>query len=338
MQKYPSSIPPWDGWDYLITGLAGVVGALIDFFVVRIPSTRTLTSGLQKLITVDSNNVLAKWFKVPFDQVYQAGLNPIDHRLHSLGHDPFLGLIFGTLDIIRGGTTGIAADGSLILTSGTSFTSHPLLAPVIWLGHLLSDVATKMSLPVPGWGLTQLMQFPVGGSQQTVAKIARSMFINGYNLRHLLTLTTPVAAVEIIVRTYDYYRNLRNDSLERQSLYSDDAEYVIEKRVRQAKLSSMLFWAHATATSANAGKVALSGGNPLAINIVQWSRFFYGLAKYLKVKFRDMNVERILRNRRAIEEKWKELEQEPEDVFARSGSILNLSDLPLTTLSTKIGK
>lgn len=196
-----------DGYDLAAAAAAGLVAALVDFLVVRIPTDivylgqhvqagSPLTQWLHSL-SIPADNWLAQYFKTSYDTLKPAmsaigGFGPKTHRLQTFGHDPFVGLVIGTIDIMRGGLTAI------------------------------SDI----------------------GTQRTSA---------------------------------------------------------------QPRFQALALAAHATASAANAGKVAIYQGNPLALNYAQWLRFFQAAFMVAQTKMRSPSE--ILRgyagaNGRALSEGW----------------------------------
>ena len=92
------------------------------------------------------------------------------------------------------------------------------------------------------------------------------MYANGYDLRHLATMTISPAVAETLVRTYDAIRTGR------------DGGDVGKSDVRaKLKLSTMLALTHGLLASSNILKTALYGWNPTALNIAQ----FVALAKQM---------------------------------------------------------
>jgi hypothetical protein len=49
----------------------------------------------------------------------------------------------------------------------------------------------------------------IGPKNMTIAQTANWMYVNGYELRHLLTLSIPVATIELVIRSYDYLSKLQ---------------------------------------------------------------------------------------------------------------------------------
>ncbi len=312
-----------DRYDLAAAAVAALVAGAVDFFIVRIPADidylgkfaqagSPLTKWLQSL-TVPADNWLARYFKTAYDSV-QAGIGVVEgfgprtHRFQTFGHDPLVGLIIGTIDIMRGGMTAISSGGQIISLAGTG-TAHfnPFTAFVWQIMHLLSDGFTKMGLPVPGWSLMQLFQVgSFGEKERTIAELARFMYLKGYDFRHFLTMSTSVAAVEVVLRGYFAVR---------QKL---DPDYAAEvEQAGQAagahgmgdhpRFQAIALGAHMAAAAINAGKVAVYQGNPLAINYAQWLRFFHAAFAFAKTKLRSPSsvlMGRAAANWRALEAGW----------------------------------
>ena len=139
------------------------------------------------------------------------------------------------------------------------------------IGHLISDVATPMGLPAP---FTTLLQGINAGSfgekGRTAGQLARWTYHNGYDLRHFVVSGITPLVIEIVLRAYIMLRH-----------YSEHGETKL--RVAQSpKYRSMLLSAHGIAAAANAGKVALYQGNPLAVNQAEWMAFLRYLFPHMK--------------------------------------------------------
>lgn len=126
-----------DVLDWGIAGVAGTLAALVDIFLVQVPSSKGLLGGvdtqggvlsdkirkqLRNLYSPDQISQLEDEFWVPYDASTSrklaekvAGLGPRSHRFQSLGHDPVLGFIFGVLDIMKGRFSAIDKNGKLIV-------------------------------------------------------------------------------------------------------------------------------------------------------------------------------------------------------------------------------
>ncbi|MGA9380943.1 MAG: hypothetical protein WBV73_19430 [Phormidium sp.] len=328
--RSPEILPPLSSLEYGIVGIAGVVASLLDFLIVKIPKDINYLGKYQqqgseftawlKTLGVDENgelNPFLKWCetvcKVPYDRSIDPnipGFNPRTHRLLSLSHDPLFGLIFGTLDILNGSMTTFDINGNIqIIKTFDLSPKDKVFAPFLWLGHIISDMCTKMGVPIPGWGFLQLLQFGSFGSKnQTIADISRWMYLNGYDLRHFITMSVPVAAIEIIIRGYHYLSSLETSEQIKYSLHGSVASKELTQIKSNLKLHKMLFLAHAIAASGNALKVFVYSGNPLAINLTQWLFFLKETVNIVRASMRDRTPETIIRNRSKIDREWEEIQ------------------------------
>jgi hypothetical protein len=327
--KNPEILPPLSDIDYAIVGISATVASLLDFLIVSIPKDINYLgkyqqkgsnfTGWLRSLGVDKDgklNPFLNWCenvcKVPYDQSINPniqGFNPRSHRLYSLGHDPLLGLIFGTLDILNGSMTTFDANGNLQIVKTFDVTfNDKVFAPLLWLGHIISDMCTKMGVPIPGWAFLQILQFgSFGANKKTIADISKWMYLNGYDLRHFLTMSIPVAVIEIVIRGYHYLSYLENPEQLQYPLHTSIASRELIQIQSNLKLHKMLFLSHAIAASGNAIKVFTYSGNPLAINLPQWLLFFKESVKIVQAITRDKTPEKILRNRNKINREWEEI-------------------------------
>jgi hypothetical protein len=267
----------WDQSDYLAILLAGFIATLLDVFLVRIPLDSAFLGRMQagspmsRWIRENSKSVhdhylkdLEKAAKVPYDlSAGQAvdGLSPKVHRLMSLGHDPILAFIFGTIDIMSGTGTYIDKHGDLRRIA-TSMSPEGLIAAFLKVFlHLFSDVFTTAGIQPPFFTLLQLAKskspFVLGpsGEKVTWTNVARYMYTHGYDLRHFATMGIVPASVEMIVRAWWLCRSFESGG---------------KVAPTKAKLTSMLMLAHLIATSGNLLKTGvIFGMNPLALNWAQ---------------------------------------------------------------------
>jgi hypothetical protein len=278
-----------DRYDIATAVAAGLIAAAVDFYIVRIPVTlkyldvfpqegSPLTKILRQ-IKVPGNAWLERHFQTSFDEVGRVaseipGFGGRTHRLQTFGHDPLLGLLIGTIDIMRGGLSGIGKDGSLHYVAGLRPPKvNPLEALAFELLHLLSDGFTPMGLPPPGWTVTPMLQFgSFGEKHRPVADLARYMYEKGYDSRHFLTMSTTVAASEVILRGYFCVRQRFDADYEAQ--VEQEAVAIghdsISSHPRYMALATI---AYGIACACNIGKIAIYQGNPLAINYAEWLRF-----------------------------------------------------------------
>ena len=314
-----------DAYDIGAMVAAGLTAALVDFLIVRIPKDTVylrkfaqtgspFTKWLHSL-SVSNDNWLAQRFEVSYDKVKGvdiAGFYPRSHRLQTFGHDPLVGLVVGTIDIMRGGMTAVSRDGELVLLSGTGTAQYDPFIAFVWvIMHLFSDGFTEMGLPAPGWSLLQLFQ--VGGfgpKERTVAELARWMYRMGYDSRHFLTMATSVAAVEVVLRGYFSIRRKLDEEYDADMTHAGEAAGA-RGTGQHPHFQSMALGAHALAAAANAGKVAIYAGNPLAINYAQWLRFFHATFEWMRTKMRspsDVLKGHAYTNWKALQEGWSAID------------------------------
>lgn len=329
----------WDTWDYFFVYGSGVLAALTDFLLVRIPKTMTsgqyagqkgspLTNWFKQYDTrpghsegwfADWARELEETCKVPYDRQHAVldeelikipGMGGRSHRFQSLGHDPVLGFVFGVLDILRGTVTGFSYEDltgthrpfqgkvySPLSAMGMDERVVRLIEAILkHIGHLISDVATPMGLPAPFMTLFQGVNVGSFGEKgRTVGELARWMYLNGYDLRHFVVSGITPAVIEIVLRAYIMLRH-----------YGEQGE--VKLSVAQSpKYRSMLLAAHGVAAAANAGKVALYQGNPLAINQAEWMAFLRYLFPHMKYWLFDQHRLKLEHMDRINEAGWDEL-------------------------------
>ncbi len=172
--------------------------------------------------------------------------------------------------------------------------------------HLLSDVATPMGLPAPGWTLTPLLQVgSLGPTDRTVAELARYMYLNGYDLRNFIASLASPAAIELVLLSYFAGRRYLDSEYDLDCRAEEETD--APKR-QHPRYKSMRLIGDALACAANAGKVAiLYQGNPLALNYPQWLALARSSTSYLADRLESPTgalVTRSLQNERALEEEW----------------------------------
>lgn len=326
-------IPPLTKLDITISVVIGLVGAIVDLFLVKVPKDINYLKKYQqggspftewlRTLGIDENGKLNDFFqlleekcKVNFDASTTKafpdyanqvnGFYPKTHRMMNLGHDPLFGLIFGLIDMFNGRTTLIDSKGIIHCISIEKYQAFPMdnkiFAPLIWLGHILSDVCTKMGIPIPGWGFTQLLQFGnFGENSKTIADITRWMYVEGYDIRHFLTMSTVPAVIEMCTKMYFKFTLSKDEFL--SPIYIQELKS-IQNNIR---LEKMLFIAHSVAVSGNIGKIMMYHGNPLALNFSEWLVFAKQSVQMLLIQSRDATGEKIVRNRSRIDEEWKNI-------------------------------
>lgn len=202
--------------------------------------------------------------KVPYDKVAGSGvlgLTPVNHRLRTPGHDPILGLFYGTLDIVRGKIHVVDNTGEMFcLKNNHGRVNNPIEAFAIEFLHLLSDVGSPTSLPFPGLILLAQKTGHSNIKGYTWTQLADSMYLKGFTVDHLIGCTVPMMfsslSIWIAENVYRFYlrRSGRDNHLE-------------DPNVLKYKFTTMRTISYAVMTLSNIGKVVSTNGNVFAINL-----------------------------------------------------------------------
>lgn len=313
--------------DYIVATIAGGLAVTIDFLVVKTPKSIKLNNQREisespltayfRNLGKNSDGNLSKWItwlekacKVPYDKSIDSlveGLCPRSHRLHSLAHDPSLtGLLWSIKDVVNGTFTTIDKNGILRVEKITEEMGGLgiIVAPILWLGHIISDVFTSAGIPIPNWTYLQLLQFgSFGDKQRTIADLSRYMYLNGYDMRHLVTMSTTSAVIHFVVRIYHFLVNVRPEK-NTQHILQYQKEY--GKIKNNIKLHRMLMISNSIAITGNITKIAVYNGNPLAINIVIWFDFLKESIVQIQISNRkSRNFETAIESRDNIERNFK---------------------------------
>lgn len=323
-----------DAVDVIIPALAGILCGAVDFalggFVTGnrgYQAPNTMSHFVQKLfdkaLPADAIKRLEGIAKVPYDalnhdnrgnvivETIVDGLSPIFHHQVSLGHDPILGFIFGTLDVLRGTVTTLDFNGRFVIQAADGFSDRKAqglfeaLATVFL--HMLSDVNGSsgarnggMGLPIPFMALFNKLRFGRVGDNDTISEMVKSMFYQGYDFRHFCSMAIPTMITEVIVRVSYFAKRLH------EGCSISEATPVGLNHTTKPKLGTMLFIGHSAGTAINAGKVAITK-NPLDINYAQWLAFAKYSVKQLKWGLIDKPGLRDQYVRSAINDEWAQI-------------------------------
>lgn len=299
--------------EIMVASLVGLLSGIIDtvFFAVPQRPDRLGSLGepgkagsnwvkdqLNGLISPEKQRLWEKNYRVSFDAAHSGGLGnrveglgPNTHRLHSLGHDPVLGFIFGVRDLMTGQMTAVDKLGNVVINqtgNGIPFF-EALITQVI---HLASDVTTTRGLPAPFAGLLQFIQVGHFGEKgYTVAQISRQMYMNNYDLRHFLALSLPVMLTELLIRVFYLFMRLKQGTPLREALPFG----------HRPQLNRMLLIGHGVAAAWNAGHVILRK-NPLAISTPRWM----ALARYALPELHWQLLGKNQEVQRLLDQEWDE--------------------------------
>lgn len=177
-----------DKYDYITAVACGVVGGMIDIFLVGAPGDSVLGNWTDNQVDhavmtfarymgwnpkeKNYNNVksaighLESKFKVNYDQRKPSDVGnhfniaPGTHHMMSLAHSPdIIGLFFSVLNQFRS-TSSFFADGKLITIAtdtyelhGSNFITKIMCGIANWFGHLMSDVSGSSGAHGRGTGI-----------------------------------------------------------------------------------------------------------------------------------------------------------------------------------------
>ena len=283
-----------DEWDYAIAGGCGLFAAMLDLLFVRAPAkpttnwskqvdgvfNRQVQSAFNRLLPPDLSKELGKWNTIgsadarTVDQLVGAApgtLNPTNHRLRSLSHDPILGFLFGVLDMRRG-TCTVVENGRLKSYSTTMGPVEGGLFPLLgrMFGHLLSDAnavsATGnrgMGLPAPFMGILRMFDgLPVGDSD--LGKQIEYMYVKGYDFRQFVVTSIPVLIMEVMMRVFYAAKQVKFARSPLGEALVDTMPIKMNPRFRM-----MLVMAYGTVAAVNGGKVYITK-DILNLNYAAW--------------------------------------------------------------------
>ena len=303
--------------DLIVSSTLGIVATLIDILIVGTPSVKNkefqgapLTELIREAGFSCEDNSLLKFLsdkcKVPYDMSAVADtVTPNNHRLRSFGHDPLFGLVFAVVDIILGTTTGINNSGMIFIKKNTDAEDYKKYFGIIfYLGHLISDICTARSLPIPGWILTQL--FDGDGQKKSIAKVAEKMYIDGFDIRHFTSMISSVAISNGLVHLYcKISYNTNEKKIEQVFKYENE----LEKQNNLLIKYKMLLITNAIGTAGNVLKIMMppTSGNLAGVNLVQWMALIDNSIVIISAMSREMSGEIIIKNRKDINKNWEEL-------------------------------
>lgn len=252
----------WSEQDLAAVACAGLVGIAATWFDTAIDSAVR-----DRLEALKDSPLIRRWEReakgMPIDYMGK-GFGGRGHRMRSAGHD--IGRPFEALRQIRAGQfRGYSWDHGRRFTHlaeatpfGTSYVPAETLgeALTLWGKHLVADVVTPMSLPLPGW--TRLYELPSRG----LRTFAHQAYDNGLNIRWAALSTLPVLTTEVVVRTHVHGRAM----LARGTAMLEPAE--------AAQRSELLLAGHALVGAASLGRAlttAIATRSPIrAYKHVNW--------------------------------------------------------------------
>lgn len=274
-----------DRWDVIAAIGAGIAGAAVDALVIGDPSN-ALTTRLRSDVAVRDGNWLESLAKVPFDQSIGDGFTPATHRALTPGHDPLIGLVAGTWDILNSTMTRSDVYGAVQFVDQPNFegSTDVFSALATQIAHLMSDVVTPAGLPLPGWSALTTNRF--------LAKPAVQMYAKGYDTWNLAPMTVRIAAVHIVGASYWTMRDEEHDP------------------ASEARRDSFTMLALGIASIGDLASMLAVGGNPLALNYPMWLELARQTAKKIKrqsYRSASTTIDDATRNQQILNQGWRQV-------------------------------
>lgn len=287
---------PWDKWDYGFAFGSGLIGGGLDIFL------GTPGLGLQEQLA-DKNS----WIGGQMQRIHNLhpGDAPIDyqgthfgggfHRGLTTGHDLFRPLE-GIRQFMDGEFGGFYwANGkkyfieSAVNQYGKIYQPMSLGEAVLaWIIHMFCDFFSSSSLPIPGTSFIYAMD-----NRQLRIFVEQDLYQSGINLRHLVLQTIPPTAIEVIIRSYIFFRYRKQ---------TVDPDALMQKK------TELLAVAHSVCAGFNIGKVIITE-DPLLINIPQLVALSRTLFKLVVQEYsRNSSFSKALRNLKDLRTTQQEYE------------------------------
>lgn len=301
-----------DDYDYMIAGTVGLLGGLVDIFLVDAPGRGILgtwadttidkaVEGFARLCgwngprdgsnpTQSAIGFLERSFKVNYDHRYGPDVDnafPMstkNHHIKNLAHSPdIVGLFFSILDQFTN-TAHFVHQGKLIAVSTDNFELSGGNIPakifsgfINWIGHLFSDVAGASGAQSRGSGIP-------------IPFFSLLQFINAGNFGQYKQSFSTIC-VQVFEKGYDFRHGMalavpvmvtemlvRVMYMLKWHFHHDEPLSMATAFSSAPELRRMLLVAHGALCLLDAGDAALrSGGNMvtflLRINLIGWVRF-----------------------------------------------------------------
>ncbi len=302
--------PDCDKLDYALAASIGALCGIIDIFLVGKPKESKIgeitdkwfadcTISFAKLFDKEGKidgsltsalKVLEKKFKIPYDQTGLGGaakdifdLNPQNHHLKSLGHNPtLLGVFFSILDqftnqshfVTAGKLISLQEADGIFELQGSDVPSKIFCGFINWFGHIVSDASGSsgskgrgMGIPAPflAWTndlivIQKNLQLSNAQFGNNLNELALKVYKEGFDLRFSVAQMIPIFVNEIIVRfiysvrrMIKYYSETDKDDRTMEELWKQC------KPFSNATVKRMLTVAHGTFCLLDVGDATMRG-------------------------------------------------------------------------------
>lgn len=336
-----------DKWDYAIATSCGLFAAILDILFVSAPPKPTeaynkkvdgifnewVQKAFNKVIPPELSETLSKECKIgsadaSINKVLKTDqekvLNPYNHRLKGLAHDPIIGVIIGVLDM-RNGTCTVVHNGKIQIleTIRDKMDDENIFYQIgKMLGHLLSDINAPsasgnrgMGLPAPFMGLLRMFDSIEVSKEfgleetSTFGKQIEWMYTNGYDFRQFMATSIPMAIMEVLLRVFYTVKQVKLNNAEFGKTILETMPLNLNPRFRM-----MLAIAYGTSSAINTGKVYVTK-NLLNTNYASWMGLAWNSFHSLKwllyekhEKLHELITDNEIKELKEITSKLEELE------------------------------
>lgn len=312
------TVPREDRWkksDFVVVFVAALVGGIADAVLGKRDNEVT---GKGSKFSNWLNEFHEKEWKhksgSPLDfqgKIGELSFGGGNHRELSRGHD-LLRFVDGIKSIKNGTFEAVGfRDGvkyvvkSTVNQNGTPYDTMTLGAAIIeYCHHMLADLLSNNSLPVPGYSFLRECD------NRKIRKLSADMYQQGFNLKNVIIQASSTVAIEIIIRFYYSVLSVKryNDSVEIAEDYSNwEAIKQFVKPANKEKMHEMLLVAHTIVTAINVGRIVITK-NISSINVTEIiSVVKYGVKVLKAASKRSREYEKLIYHASEVQDRWKQV-------------------------------
>lgn len=191
---------------------------------------------------------------------------------------------------------------------GTPYDAMTLGAAIVeYCHHMLADLLSNNSLPVPGYSFFRECD------NRKIRKLSADMYQQGFNLKNVIVQASSTVAIEIIIRFYYSILSVKryNDSIEIAEDYSNwEAIKQFVKPTNKEKMHEMLLVAHTIVTAINVGRIVITK-NIASINVTEiMSVARYGVKVLKAAAKRSREYEKLIYHASEVQDRWERVANE----------------------------
>lgn len=286
----------WEKADYVVVTLAGVLGAVMELLLVKLPGHSEL------VFTLPQGYAMTAWLKTHLQRVQDEYKPPFDALIAETSEPhaetPPMDLLWrfmtALFDIVRYSGTYVDEHGNIVVAKRLSPEAEQqhITTLLQLVFHILSSVFRSIEIQQP-FGEIQTALTDPAYSWESMTDYART---HGYRPLLLLREGVVPAAIDLLVQGYWLLKHVAHQDLLHQT---------------HLKLTSMLLLSHTLAVSGHLVKSGLIFQiDPLTLN---WSQILRWIPLFLS--WMNEGIEREQTIRGALDEEWRRLYQRTVSCF-----------------------